>query len=209
MGVALADSFTGLTTFDAAKDIVVIVRGHDPDVERSALLVSNDNGQAIRGFGAKEGVLGSTTAGVGVHGTSHTGTAVEAESDFGTALKATSNGASSSKGNAVVAEANTQAGTFAAGVQASGDEAVVARGTSLGVDASANGTAVAGVSNTEVGGLFGGKEAPIRMFKASTAGAPQTGLHHAGEFYVDSHGLLFYCTADGTPGTWHQLAFTN
>jgi len=37
-------------------------------------------------------------------------------------------------------------------------------------------------------GLFGGEEAPIRMFAASTPGAPKTGLHHRGELYVIAPG---------------------
>jgi hypothetical protein len=47
------------------------------------------------------------------------------------------------------------------------------------------------------------------MFPATTSGAPSSGLHHRGQLYVDTNGLLFYCAADGTPGTWHQLAFKN
>jgi hypothetical protein len=109
----------------------------------------------------------------------------------------------------VVARSSTTAGSFAAGVQAVGDEAVVARGVTRGVEASAKGTAVSGTSDNEVGGFFAGKEAPIWMYPAFTPGAPTSGLHHRGELYVDSNGLLFYCTADGTPGTWHQIAFKN
>jgi hypothetical protein len=181
---------------------------HDP--ANQALAVTNDNGIGITGGGGTIGVAGVVSNnGVGVQGISQSGTAVEAKTNFGTALTATSTGASGGEGNAVVAQANQTAGTFAAGVQASGDEAVVARGTTLGIDASARGTAVAGVSDNDVGGFFGGKEAPIRMAAASTPGAPTSGAHHRGELYVDSHGLLFYCTADGTPGTWHQVAFTN
>jgi len=122
----------------------------------------------------------------------------------GVAVKATS-----THGNAIVAQADSKAGTWTSGILAIGDEGVVARGTTIGVDASANGTAAAGVSNSEVGGYFAGKEAPIRLAAATTSGAPTSGLHHKGEFYVDSNGLLFYCTADGTPGTWHQVAFKN
>jgi len=208
MGVALADSFTGLTTFEAAKGIVIYVRGHDP--ANQALAATNDHGIGITGGGATIGVSGSSTdlGGVGVSGFSQTGTAIEAETNFGTAIKA-STGTFGGTGTAIVAQANRTAGTWAAGVVALGDEAVVARGTTMGVDATANGTAVAGVSHNEVGGFFAGKEAPIRLAAAVTAGAPTSGVHHRGELYVDSNGLLFYCTADGTPGTWHQVAFKN
>jgi hypothetical protein len=113
--------------------------------------------------------------------------------------------ASSVNGDGLTAEGNRTAGSWKHGVLALGDEAVVARGTTMGVDATANGTAVAGVSNNEVGGYFAGKEAPIRLAAASTAGAPTIGPHHRGELYVDSNGLLYYCTADGTPGTWKKV----
>ena len=111
-------------------------------------------------------------------------------------------------GDGVAGYGNTQAGTFGTGVLGQGDEGVVARGTTIGVDASANGTAVAGISNSEYGGLFGGKQAPIRLFPASTAGAPTTGSHRKGELYIDSQGNLFLCTADsvgGNAGTWKKV----
>jgi len=132
-----------------------------------------------------------------------TGTAVVASAQ-GVAVKATS-----VSGSAVFAQGNLTAGSFGAGVLAQGDEAVIARGVSRGVEASAKGDAVSAISDNGVGGFFAGKEAPIRMGAASTPGAPTTGVHHRGELYVDSNGLLFYCTADGTPGSWHQIAFKN
>jgi hypothetical protein len=166
--------------------------------------VSGNLRVAIRALGTIEaGGLGDP--GDAIHALTTNGTGVLAKaSGSGTAIQA-----SSANGTAISGQANRTAGTFAAGVFASGDEAVVARGTTSGIDATAKGTAVSGISDNEVGGLFGGKEAPIRMFPASTPGAPTSGVHHRGELYVDSAGLLFYCSADGTPGTWHQVAFKN
>jgi hypothetical protein len=105
----------------------------------------------------------------------------------------------------VVATGNTTDGSFGTGLLAEGDEAVVARGVTRGVETTAKGDAVSAISSEAVGGFFAGKEAPIRMAAASTPGAPTSGAHHRGELYVDSNGALFYCTTDGTPGTWKKV----
>jgi hypothetical protein len=52
------------------------------------------------------------------------------------------------------------------------------------------------------GGVFGGDLAPLRLIPAHTAGHPKTGEHLAGEFYVDSTGVLFYCLS---PGNWKTV----
>ena len=52
---------------------------------------------------------------------------------------------------------------------------------------------------------FGGDQAPLRLIPAQTAGAPTTGEHSVGEFYVDGKGSLFYCLSAGTPGTWKRI----
>lgn len=65
-----------------------------------------------------------------------------------------------------------------------------------------------------VGGAAGyglraqGGLAPLFLVKAGSAGAPGTGSHTAGELYVDSAGILYYCvTGDGTnAGTWRQIS---
>ena len=59
-----------------------------------------------------------------------------------------------------------------------------------------------GQSVNGLGGEFIGGEAPLRLVPSATTGAPKTGTHHKGELYVDSNFDLFYCKADGTPGTW-------
>ena len=155
------------------------------------------------------------------------GVAIEALADNNIALRAGSGAASSfdaiqataggsgagvraksTSGSAVVAQANTKAGTFAAGVRAIGDEGVVARGTTIGLDVTATGPAINAASSNGVGGDFSGAVAPIRLDPAATPGAPQSGTHHKGELYVDSNGQLFLCIADsinGTAGTWKQV----
>jgi hypothetical protein len=74
------------------------------------------------------------------------------------------------------------------------------------VGESAKGAGLAGK-----GGLYGatlqGGLAPVRLIPSLTVtGAPQSGFHHRGELFVDTTGSLFYCKADGVPGTWVQLA---
>jgi hypothetical protein len=181
----------------ATSDQHVAVEGAGTTI---GVLGNATQGIGVDGFGTQAGVSGGSSSGPGVTGTSSTGPGVLAQSTSGPGVQA-----QSTSGNAVLAQANTQAGTFAAGVQASGDEAVVARGNTVGLDAFANGTGVAGFSNNEVGGDFAGKEAPIRLRAATTVGAPTSGLHHSGELYVDKNGDLFYCKADGTPGTWKKV----
>ncbi len=60
---------------------------------------------------------------------------------------------------------------------------------------------------TGLGGVFQGVRAPLRLVPvAQGTGNPTTGTHQVGELFVDSAGALFYCTADGTPGTWVNLS---
>lgn len=54
--------------------------------------------------------------------------------------------------------------------------------------------------------LKGTTQSQFRIKPASTTGAPTTGDHEKGEEHVDSEGSRFVCIADGTPGTWIQLA---
>jgi hypothetical protein len=184
------------------------------DSIHTTIQVQNSNGLStgIDVFGGKTGLHARGGDAAGGDGT---GQAVYAEG-FGDdarglraeawkmALEARST-STTGDGTAIRAEGGKKAGGFGAGVLAIGDEAVVARGTSFGIDATGSDTAVAGVSDKGIGGFFAGKQAPIRLAAAGTAGAPTSGLHHRGELYVDSAGVLFYCTTDGTPGTWKQV----
>ena len=68
------------------------------------------------------------------------------------------------------------------------------------------GVGVAGSSDGGYGGRFSGGQAPLRLDPGDTAGTPGTGTHLRGELFVDSKGDLFFCKADGSPGTWVKLA---
>jgi hypothetical protein len=115
--------------------------------------------------------------------------------------------AKSAFGTAVIAQANNTAGSWTSGVLAIGDEAVVARGTTFGVDSTGNDTGVS-ASGGVYGGSFSGKTAPVWLHPSFTAGAPTSGFHRRGELYVDSQGQLFLCVADsvgGNAGTWKHV----
>jgi hypothetical protein len=65
------------------------------------------------------------------------------------------------------------------------------------------GAGVTGSSSLGYGMVATGGLAPMRLTpQSSGTGSPGSGAHAAGELFVDSTGALFYCTADGTPGTW-------
>lgn len=46
----------------------------------------------------------------------------------------------------------------------------------------------------------------VRLTAAGSSGAPSSGAHTKGELHIDSGGVLYVCTADGTPGTWYRAA---
>ncbi|MBN9392755.1 MAG: hypothetical protein J0I20_32290 [Chloroflexi bacterium] len=48
--------------------------------------------------------------------------------------------------------------------------------------------------------------APLFLVGGGSAGSPASGTHQAGELYVDSAGILYYCVTAGTPGTWRQVS---
>jgi hypothetical protein len=73
---------------------------------------------------------------------------------------------------------------------------------------SAQGVGVAGASDHGLGASFRGGLAPLRIEPASTSGAPTTGSHQIGEFFVDSAGDLFFCKVGGVgpAAKWTKLA---
>lgn len=94
-----------------------------------------------------------------------------------------------------------------------------AGGTARGVlGRSSAGTAVHGKSNSGIalaansatgyGAALQGGRAPLRLTPSTKTGAPTSGAHNLGEFWVDSAGHLYYCThaGTGTGATWKQLA---
>jgi hypothetical protein len=72
---------------------------------------------------------------------------------------------------------------------------------------------VSGTSNTGHGGSFRGALAPLRLVPSKTSGGPDNPSsgathnlpHFMGEFYIDNQGILYFCTQDGTPGTWKTV----
>jgi hypothetical protein len=131
-----------------------------------------------------EGVSGGGTSGIGVKGTG---------AAFGIGVQGSASNAGTLAVEGVVPSTSTSASTTRAvrGFNQS------TNGSGIGVD---------GNSTAGIGGQFTGGKAPMRLVpQASGTGAPTTGTHAAGEFYVDSAGALFYCTTAGTPGTWQQL----
>ena len=145
----------------------------------------------------------STTPAVVVSNTS--GDGIDATGTNGAGISGTASGQDSGIG-----VLGTGKGQFGIGVAGNGDDVGVAgSGINVGVRAHAvNGTGLTADSPGGLGGDFSGKEAPIRLDPASTAGAPTTGTHHKGELYVDSKGQLFLCVADsvnGNPGSWKHV----
>jgi hypothetical protein len=55
------------------------------------------------------------------------------------------------------------------------------------------------------GGTFEGKSAAVRIVPQTTAGKPTSGLHARGELLCDKNGVLWFCTAGGSPGTWKKV----
>jgi hypothetical protein len=72
-----------------------------------------------------------------------------------------------------------------------------------------NGSGVYGNSTNKYGGDFQGGLTPLKLEPSSTSGSPTTGTHSMGEFYVDNQGVLYFCTANGTPGTWKAVMLAN
>ena len=51
-----------------------------------------------------------------------------------------------------------------------------------------------------------GATAGARLAGATASGAPASGTFAAGDFVVDQSGLIWICTASGSPGTWTGVA---
>jgi hypothetical protein len=152
------------------------------------------------------GVAGASNSAPGVFGSSFSpdhssihgqrgsgGRAVDASAVLGTT--------DDTKGAGVSGSALNTVGVFGLSGNESGPGVEIAGvvGTSSTV------TGVAGSSGQNYGGHFVGGLAPILLEPASNSGRPRSGTHRRGELYVDSQGALFFCIADGTPGTWCQV----
>ena len=60
-------------------------------------------------------------------------------------------------------------------------------------------------------GVMGERRGPWRMTSSSMAqtirlkAPPFAGTHNMGELYLDNQGMLYFCVANGTPGTLNQI----
>lgn len=45
----------------------------------------------------------------------------------------------------------------------------------------------------------------LRITPSGSSGAPSSGTHSKGELAIDTNGVIYVCTADGTPGTWSVI----
>lgn len=155
--------------------------------------VSGSTGGVSGSRGVVAGVWGSNSAtGAGVRGSCSRGTGVLGEGSTGILGQGPIGvkGVSGQKGTWVPSP-----GVF--GQHTDGD---------VGVWGFAAGAGSVGVLGSgDYGAVFGGKQAPMQLIPAQTAGFPTSGKHNAGELYVDSNGVLFYCQSAGTPGTWKRV----
>jgi hypothetical protein len=142
----------------------------------------NPNGAAVRGvnFGGGDGVFGTGTNGVRGQSSVANGTGVLGEGFTG------------------VSGVSAATTPDACGVSATHNHG------GIGLRAVARlGTGVSALG--AVGGAFEGTTAPLYLVPASAVGRPTSGTHAMGQFYVDAHGALYFCTASGSPGTWKQV----
>ena|SRR5215831_8008724 len=100
---------------------------------------------------------------------------------------------------------SSDSGAGLTGTSSSGT-GVVGRGIGdTGVRGTGGLVGVHGSSTRGLGGDFSGGLAPLRLQPADTQGSPTSGTHSTGEFYVDNQGALYFCIANGTPGTWKRV----
>ncbi|HXX98724.1 MAG TPA: hypothetical protein VEL11_16625 [Candidatus Bathyarchaeia archaeon] len=139
-------------------------------------------------------LVGASDSGVGVNGSSKTGIGVA-----GTAgtLGSTGIGVSGSGSDTGVVGSGNVVGVRGAG-------------PTIGILGGGNLTGVKGISVARggsggYGGDFEGELAPVWLRPSKTQGSPSTGAHNMGELYVDNQGVLYFCVASGTPGTWKTV----
>jgi hypothetical protein len=83
-----------------------------------------------------------------------------------------------------------------------------ALGYNDGIDSEATGVRYGGVMvSTKGTGLFvAGLKNAMRIINQGTAPPTRNEKHSRGDLVVDEHGVMWYCTAGGTPGTWRRLS---
>ena len=184
---------------------------------------SSSTGDGVIGIAhvsGKSGVAGFNDKGTGVFGTSVEGFGMHGNSDHSIGVHGTSRlndgiaGTTAQSGKSgVLGENKGNPDPLVSGLGISTDLfGVTGRADSpsgFGVFGdSREGTGILGQAGDGglYGGLFKGGKAPLRLVPSTTKGAPNSGFHEKGEFFVDTEGGLFYCTTNGTPGTWIKLA---
>lgn len=154
----------------------------------------------IVGEGGEFGVRGFSTNATGVYGHSDKGTGVQGQ------------GVTGIKGVSIDVGIMGVSGESLNGVGVDGvsknwsgvhGKSTIATGV---FGESESGWGVHGLSTASYGGVFQSNFAQIRLVPASSVGQPSKGQHYGGELFVDAIGTLFYCVADGTPGSWVELA---
>ncbi|MDT7687836.1 MAG: hypothetical protein QOE46_595 [Acidobacteriota bacterium] len=163
---------------------------------KSGVAGFNDSGTAV---------FGHSKAATGVHGDSETGLGVVGSSKHNSGVQ----GHAEATGASGVLGENTRRSQQVAGLglttECFGVTGRANAGDGVGVSGqSANGIGVSGNGGTYGATLQGGR-APLRLVPSATEGAPQSGLHLIGEFFVDAQGTLFYCRGNGTPGNWKRV----
>jgi hypothetical protein len=185
---------------------------------------NSDNNTGVGGVGGIYGVWGkSTTAsGVGVYGecpaniavygvsTNNTGVWGQGGATGVTGVCDSTYGVHGESKNGFGVWGHSDNNTGVGGV--GGVYGVWGKNVSTGIgvygENDSTGSGVTGVSTGGLGGVFTGGRAPLLLTPAGAAGPPTSGSHARGEVYVDSNGLLFSCTASGTPGSWRKLSST-
>jgi hypothetical protein len=200
----------GVAGFGGSGDGVI---GIAHKVDKSGVFGSNDQGPGVFGNSRSgTGVNGQSDTGTGVFGHSNTGSGVAGASTANAGVQGTSQtndgvvGTTTEFGKSGVFGTNhgSVPATILAHVFGVTGRADSPAGFGVSGD-SAEGTGILG-NGGHYGGLFEGGKAPMRLVPSSTTGAPPSGIHERGEFFVDSEGSLFYCKTNGTPGTWVALA---
>jgi hypothetical protein len=178
---------------------------------------SSENNHGVRGvsttsngvYGSStfdHGVLGTGTQAVGVVGTSTYDNGVYGQStnSFGVYGKSTSSSAVVGLVVGSVLPTNAQTGKY--GVLGVSTTAGVVGVTSGLTGPSSGAYGVFGDGGPSgYGGYFQGGVAPLHLTPATTSGPPTSNYHTKGDLWVDSGGVLYICTAAGTPGTWQTV----
>ena len=115
-------------------------------------------------------------------------------------------GHNAGSGYGVRGDSKTGEGVFGQGKNGVHGQSASATDSGVWGENTGNGAGVRGSSVAGYGGDLSGGHAPLRLRPSGSPGSPTTGSHARGELFVDSQGSLFYCKADGVPGTWVKLA---